>query len=271
MPYLELEKRDHVAWLTLNRPDKLNALGREFWQGMAPLFAELDADRDVRVVVIRGAGRAFTAGLDLMGTLQDLPIDPSGGPPDGRRQAELHALIRSMQAAVTCVERCRVPVIAAIHGHCLGGGVDLATACDIRLCSADATFGVRETRLAMVADIGTLQRLPALVGPGVARELVFTGRDFDAAEALRIGLVNRVLDDPEALAAAAGALAAEIAAQAPLAVQGAKRVMNEQERARIDQSLEYVATWNAAHLVTRDLAAAMQAFATRAPAKFEGR
>jgi len=268
---LEQDKQGHVAWVTLNRPKKLNAMGPGFWTGMAPLFAGIDADAEIRVVVLRGAGRAFSAGLDLMAMMGVLPIDPSGGPPDGARQAALHAMIRSMQGAITAVARCRVPVIAAIHGPCLGAAVDLATACDIRYCSSDAFFGVRETRLAMVADMGTLQRLPAIVGPGRARELVFTGRDIDAAEADRIGLVDRVLPDPDGLFDAAGSLAAEIAAQAPLAVQGAKRVLLEQERARIDSSLEYVATFNAAHMVSRDLAAAAAAFMTGTAPEFEGR
>lgn len=267
---IDLKCEGPVARLTLNHPDKLNALGPWFWDGMTEAVAQVDADRDVRVLVVDGAGRAFTAGLDLMDMLPTLPI-AQGGPPDGARQARLHQTIRDMQQAVTCLERCRVPVIAVVHGYCLGGGVDLITACDIRLASADAVFGVRETKLAMVADIGTLQRLPRVVGPGVARELVFTGRDFDAAYAERIGLVNRVLPDREALHAAADALAAEIAENPPLAVQGAKRVMNEAVRAEIDRGLEYVATWNAAHLVTQDLGVAVTAFVSKQKPEFSGR
>jgi enoyl-CoA hydratase len=149
--------------------------------------------------------------------------------------------------------------------------VDLITACDIRLCAADALFSVRETRLAMVPDVGTLQRLPAIVGPGRARELVFTGRDFGAEEARAYGLVEQVLPDREALDAAALALAEQIARNPPLAVQGSKRVLVEADRARIESSLEYVATWNAAHLDTRDLRAAITALATRTTPTFEGR
>lgn len=270
MTFLKLEKRGPVAHVELHRPEKLNALGPEFWDEMAPLFREIDADRSVRAVVMTGAGRAFTAGLDVPAMMKRLPIQP-GGPPDGERQARLHQLIRDLQAAITAVERCRVPVIAAIHGPCIGGGVDLICACDVRLAAADAVFGVRETRLAMVADLGTLQRLPRLVGPGIARELVFTGRDFDAEEAARIGLVNRVLSDAEALHAAAFALADAIAANPPLAVQGAKRVMNEAVAAEIDRGLEYVATWNAAHLVTQDLGVAITAFLSKEKPEYSGR
>jgi enoyl-CoA hydratase len=271
MDFLRTERRGHVARVTLSDPDRLNALGPEFWDGMAPTFAAIDADPHVRCVVLDGEGRAFTSGLDVVRMVPRLPIDLQASAPDGLRQHQLHELIRRMQAAVTVVERCRVPVIAAIHGYCLGGGIDLVTACDIRLCAADAVFGVRETRLAMVADVGTLQRLPAIVGPGRARELVFTGRDFDAATALRIGLVEEVYPDPAALREAAFALADRIAENPPLAVQGAKRVMVEGERARIDAGLEYVATWNAAHLRTRDLGLAFAAMASRQKPSFEGK
>lgn len=271
MEFFRVERRGPVARVSLNHPDKLNAMGPEFWDGMGPLFAQIDADPDVRAVVLDGEGKAFSAGLDVLRMLDRMPLDLQASPPDGLRQQQLHDLIRRMQAAVTCVERCRVPVIAAIHGWCVGGAVDLITACDVRLCSADAMFSVRETRLAMVPDIGTLQRLPAIVGPGRARELVYTGRDFDAETALRIGLVEEVLPDRAALEAAAFALGDRIAANPPLAVQGAKRVLVEADRARIDTGLEYVATWNAAHLRTRDLGIAFAAMAARQKPTFEGR
>ncbi len=266
---IELSVEGTIARIRLNRPEKLNALGPWFWDEMAGVVARVDADRAVRVAVVSGAGRAFTAGLDLVEMTPRIPM--GDGAPDGARQARLHQMIRDMQGAMTALERCRVPVIAAVHGHCLGAGVDLITACDIRLAAADAVFSVRETKLAMVADVGTLQRLPRIVGPGAARTLVFTGRDIDAAEALRVGLVEQVLPDREALEAAAMALAAEIAANAPLAVQGAKRVMNEAVRGEVDRGLEYVATWNAAHLVTQDLGMAVTAFITKQTPDYAGR
>lgn len=258
-----------IARLTLNRPEKLNALGPAFWDDFGGLVAQVDADPAVRVVVLSGAGRAFTAGLDLMEMMPRLPR-PSGQP-DGAKQAQLHRMIEQMQATITSVERCRVPVIAAVHGWCVGGGVDLITACDIRLAAADAVFSVRETRLAMVADIGTLQRLPAIVGPGIARELIYTGRDFDAVYAERIGLVNRVLPDAEALQAAALDLAREIAANPPRAVQGCKRVLGEATRSDVDRGLAFVAAWNTGHLMSQDLGAAVTAFATKKTVEFSGR
>jgi enoyl-CoA hydratase len=270
MSYLEYRVEGHVAHLTLNAPEKLNAMGPEYWDGMPAAIDAVNEDRDVRALVLSGAGRSFTAGLDLMAMMPRLPIG-TDGKPDGRRQARLHQLIRDMQRAITVVERCRVPVVAAVHGHCIGGGIDLITACDVRLCAADARFSVREVKLAMVADIGTLQRLPAIVGQGHARELALTGRDFDAAYAERIGLVNRVLPDREALMAEAQRVAEEIAGNPPLAVEGTKRVMNEATNAGVDRGLEYVATWNAAHLVTQDLGMAVAAFVSKEKPEYSGR
>ncbi|MFN3199084.1 MAG: crotonase/enoyl-CoA hydratase family protein [Bradymonadia bacterium] len=269
--YLHVSIDGHVAHLQLNDPGKLNAMGPAFWNDMPEVIEGINANRTVRALLITGAGRAFTAGLDVMAIMSNLPVDPAGGPPDGHRQAQLHDLIRKMQRAITAVERCRVPVVAAIHGYCLGGGVDLITACDIRVASPGAIFGVRETRIAMVADVGTLQRLPLLVGRAHARDLVLTGRDFDAVHALKIGLVTEVLEDDDTTLARGRAIAEEIAALPPLAVQGAKRVMNEADRAAVDRGLEYVATWNAAHLMTQDLGQAVTAMITKQTPEYEGR
>ena len=266
---VDLQLDGPIARLALDRPDKLNAMGPAFWDEFGEVVGRIDADPQARVAILSGNGRAFTAGLDLMEMMPRLP--KPGGPPDGAKQLALHRLIERLQGVISSVERCRVPVIAAIHGWCVGGGVDLITACDIRLASADARFSVRETRLAMVADIGTLQRLPAIVGPGVARELIYTGRDFDAAYAERIGLVNRVLPDREALLAAAEALAQEIAANPPLTVQGCKRVLNEATRAEIERGLAYVAAFNTGHLMTQDLGVAVTAQMTRQKPEYAGR
>lgn len=269
--YLQITRHGAVAQVQLSRPEKLNAMGPDFWAEAPAIFEGLDRDREIRAILLTGAGKAFTAGLDVVSMMSTLPVDPAGGPPDGSRQAKLHELIRGMQRAITCVERCRVPVIAAVHGYCLGGGVDLITACDLRIAAEGSTFGVRETRIAMVADVGTLQRLPLIVGRGHTRDLVLTGRDFDAAHALKIGLVTEVLPDAEAVQARGIALAQQIAALPPLAVQGAKRVMNEADRAAIDQGLEYVATWNAAHLMNQDLGVAVTAMITKQPPEYSGR
>lgn len=266
---LELTIDGPIARVVLNRPKKLNAMGPEFWDALVPTFDAINTNSAVRVAIITAEGRAFTAGLDLMAMMPRMPA-PSGAP-DGSKAWRLHALIRSMQAGFNAIERCRVPVIAAVHGMCLGGGIDMIAACDIRIASADAVFGVRETKLAIVADLGTLQRLPAIIGPGHTRELVYTGRDIDAAYAERIGLVNAVHPDRDALHGAAEQIAQEIAQNAPLTVQGAKQVLNEGRRAEIDRGLEYVATYNVGHLFTQDLGVAVAAYVSKQPADFGGR
>jgi enoyl-CoA hydratase len=172
---------------------------------------------------------------------------------------------------VTRVQTCRKPVIAAVRGWCIGGGLDLIAACDIRLCSADARFSLREAKMAIVADIGSLQRLPPIIGEGYTRELAYTGKDIDAQRALRIGLVNEVHDSADELLAAARALAGEIAANAPLAVQGSKRVLNETQGKTVEEGLRYVALWNAAYLHTNDLSEAMRAFIEKRPPQFKGK
>ena len=266
---ITLEINGPIAHIKLARPEKMNAMGNAFWDGMPGVISQIDENQEIRAAVLSGDGKAFTVGLDFFDIMPRLGMGSSG--PDGERQRKLHQLIRGMQWAITSVERCRVPVIAAIHGYCLGGGVDLITACDIRLAAENAIFGVRESKIAIVADVGTLQRLPRVVAPGIARELVYTGRDFGAEYAKEIGLVNRVLPDEAAVKQAALELATEIAANAPLAVQGSKRVMLEAERGEIDRELEYVAAWNTGHLMTQDLATAIEAFVTKTTPEFKGR
>ncbi|MCA9522603.1 MAG: crotonase/enoyl-CoA hydratase family protein [Myxococcales bacterium] len=266
---LTLERRDHVATVTLCGPGKGNAMGPEFWREMPPLFAALDRDDDVRAVIIRGSGVHFSYGLDLMRMLQDL--GPAfGGTNLAKERTALYDTIGEMQLAVTNVARCRKPVIAAIAGWCIGGGLDLIAACDVRICSSDARFSLRETKLAIVADIGSLQRLPAIIGQGRTRELAFTGKDIDAGRAMQIGLVNDVFADHEALFAAASEMAHEIAANPPLAVQGAKRVLNWGQGRPLDDALDHVALWNSAFLQSNDLGEALAAFLERRPPRYSG-
>jgi len=179
--------------------------------------------------------------------------------------------ILRMQDANTCFAELKIPVIAAVHGYCLGGGIDLITACDIRLCSSDTVFSVREAKIAIVADLGTLQRLPKIVSAGHVAELAYSAKDFDAAYAERIGLVNRVAGaNAEAVLAAAYELANEIAANSPLAVQGTKAVLNANDGRTIDEGLKFVANWNALYINSNDLKEAFTAFIERRPAVFNG-
>jgi enoyl-CoA hydratase len=267
-----LDRHDHVARVWLDRPDKLNAMGHAFWNELPDIMASLGADDDVRVVIIAGKGRAFSVGLDLAEFGPEMASGLFGGDSASAagRAAAQFSQIKHMQAAITAVADCPKPVIAAVHGYCIGGAVDLITATDIRIASDDATFSVRETRLAMVADVGTLQRLPQIVDPGWVAELAFTGRDVDAAEALQMGLVTHTYPGVEELHAAARELAAQIAANSPLAVRGAKSVLRATEDMSTAAALDYAAVWNAAFLASNDLKEAFSAFLEKRAPDFKG-
>jgi len=258
-----VERRGSVAVVTLVGPGKGNAMGPEFWAEMPAVMASLNADRTVRACVLRGSGKCFTVGLDLMRTMGELsPMLTGAQLADQRR--DLLALIERYQRAITAVAEARMPVVAAVHSYCLGGGLDLIAACDVRVASTDVVFSVREVRIAIVADVGSLQRLPGIVGEGRTREWALTGRDFDAQEALRTGLVTSVHDGgAEGVFAGAMAVAERIAANSPIAVEGLKAVMNDARAAKEREDLRRVALWNAAFLSSTDLQEAFMAFAER--------
>jgi enoyl-CoA hydratase len=270
---LAIERDGGIATLFLDRPEKLNALHRALWHSIPEAVAALDADADVRVIVLAGKGKAFCAGIDLMDHAQGLggggSLTGGAGSAVAKRR-QLYDDIRAYQDTCSCFANTNKPVIAAVHGACIGAGMDLITACDIRLASAEATFSVRETRIAMVADVGSLQRLPRVIGDGAAREWIFTGGDYNAQRAREVQLLNDVLPDPAALMVRAHELAAAIAANSPLAVQGSKHVLGYASRREVDANLDYVAVWNAAFLHSEDLGEAMQAFMQRRPPVFRG-
>jgi enoyl-CoA hydratase len=269
---LSLDIDGHLATLWLDRPEKLNALGPAFWSDLPRAMAAIASDPEIRAVVIAARGPHFSVGLDLV-AMSGLvgPSDGSTPVSMAARARSARAAIQRMQASVTAVADCAVPTIAAIHGYCIGGGMDVAAACDIRLASADATFSVRETKVAIVADLGSLQRLPPIIGKGNLAELAFTGKDISAARAESIGLVNQVSADADAVLKDGLAMAAEIAANSPLAVQGTKAVLAVGEGRSVAEGLEYVAAWNAGFLASDDLAEAMAAFMEKRPAVFTGR
>jgi enoyl-CoA hydratase len=266
-PYesLTVEVKDHVAQVTLIGPGKGNAMGPAFWAELPVVFADLDADPDVRAIVLTGSGRNFSYGLDLVAMGDTLGAAMSGEV-SARPRTEFHAKLKRMQQSITAVADCRTPTIASVHGWCIGGGVDLISAVDIRYASADAKFSVREVKLSIVADVGSLARLPYILSDGHLRELALTGKDIDAARAEKIGLVNDVYPDAEAALAAAHEAAAEIAANSPLVVHGIKDVLDEQRTADVAASLRYVAAWNSAFLPSKDLSEGISAmFAKRKP------
>lgn len=264
--HIEIEQADRVATLFLNRPGKLNAMSEDMWADIPAAIADLDADESVRAVVLAGRGQAFTAGIDvnMLAGLQ----------PTGASQAEsnqwLYHKIKELQLTASCFANSPKPILAAVHGYCFGAGMDLITACDIRLASEDSVFSIRETRMGMVADIGTLERLPAIVGAGHTAELAYTGKDISAARARDIGLVNDVYDDQKAVLSAAQDLAAEIAAMSPLVTKGVKAVLAANGGRTIEDALDFVAQWNASYLFSNDLAEAMSAFVEKRNPDFKG-
>ncbi len=265
-----VDKKPPIAWVYLNRPDKKNAMNPPAWSEPPAIFADLDADPEIRAVVLAGKGACFSAGIDLMGMTAELPElmdEKQKGGVKWRFLPKLH----NLQKAITCIEDCRKPVIAAIHGHCVGAGLDMATACDIRLCSEDAVFSLREVAVGFVADVGVLQRIPRIVGEGMARELAFTAKNFDAARAKEIRLVNAVYPTAEDLFAGAEQMASEIAANSPLAVQASKDVLNFSMDNSTADSLKYVAAVSSNIIPSDDLMEAMTAFMEKRKPEFSGK
>jgi len=265
-----VERHGHVATLWLDSPERRNAMGPAFWQDLPRLMHELADDPEVRAVVIAAKGPHFTVGLDLKAFGQITGTDGGRSGSEATRRTRQFATIKRIQATVTTVADCPKPVIAAVHGYCIGGGVDLITACDIRLASADALFTVRETKIAIVADVGTLQRLPRIVGAGHVAELAYTGKDITAARAKEIGLVNDVHADQAATVVAARVMAEEIAENSPLTVQGVKAVLRAGEGRSVAEGLDYVALWNSAFFPTNDLGEALMAFTEKRRPRFKG-
>lgn len=265
-----VETKDHVAQVTLTGPGKGNAMGPDFWRELPLVFAELDADPEVRAIVLTGSGKHFSYGLDLpamAGTFGPLLAEQALAAP----RTDFLKEIRRMQDSVTAVADCGKPVIAAVSGWCIGGGLDLIAAVDIRYASAEAKFSLREAKVAIVADIGSLHRLPGIIGEGHLRELAYTGKDIDAARAEKIGLVNEVFADQAAVLDAAHATAREIAANPPLVVQGVKDVLDQRDKSAVAEGLRYVSAWNAAFLPSEDLTEAIQAVFEKREPQFKGR
>mgnify|MGYP003542220049 FL=1 len=258
----------HIATVKLNRPDKANAMNGQMWQDIRSAMQWADRTLEVRVVIVEGEGKHFTSGIDLtmmMGLQAQIKDDC-----DGRSREKLRALVLELQDTLSSIERCRKPVLAAIHNGCVGGGVDLISCTDMRYCSADAYFTIKEIDIGMVADVGTLQRLPKLIGnQGIVREMAFTGRKVLADEALRIGLVNQVFETREAMQAGVREMAALIASKSPLSIRGTKEMLNYSRDHSVADGLNYIATWNAAMLMSSDLTTAMMASMAKQTPQFK--
>lgn len=263
---LAMAVADGVCEIRLYRAERANALNEAMWHELRTAFQWADATESVRVVLLHGAGRNFCAGIDLamLGGLAGAVAHADAA----RGREALRRLILDLQDCLSSIERCRKPVLAAIHGACVGGAVDLIACCDMRYATGDARFSVREIDIGMTADVGSLQRLPRLVPDGVVRELAYTGRDFDGVEAQTIGLVNRTFASHDALLTGVREIAATIAGKAPLAIRGTKEMLNYARDHSVADGLNYVATWNAAMLMSADLDEAITAMRDQRQPKF---
>ena len=268
--FYAVEKKPPIAWVYLNRPEKKNAMNPPAWEEAPMIFEELDQDPEIRVIIVAGKGDCFTAGIDLMAMTKELPELMEPNQKGGIKWSLLHKIYK-LQDTITSMEKCRKPVIAAVHGNCIGAGLDMITACDVRICSQDATFSLKEAAVAIVADVGVLQRIPHIVGQGHARELAFTARHIDARRAKEILLVNDVYEDQAALMEAAEKLALEIAENSPLAVMAGKAVLNYGIGKSVEDGLKYVASISTNIIPSDDLMEAVTAFMEKRKPNYTGK
>jgi len=268
----EYELKDHVAHVSMCRGDNFNTMTKAFWSELPELIDKISDAAEARVIVLSAQGKHFCAGMDLANFQDDgdfLSTDTKKVS-QGRRSEAQFRVTRELQYTISCLEKARMPVIAAIQGACIGGAVDLVTACDIRYATNDAFFCIQEINIGMAADVGTLQRLPYLIPEGIVRELAYTGRRFSADEALRYGLINAVFDTHEAVIDHALSVAREIADKAPLAVTGAKEILNYNRDHTVEESLNYTALWNSAMNFSDDMMEAFKSKTEKRDPDFQG-
>jgi len=266
----KVEISEHVANLILSRPDQLNTMSRDFWVELGEVTEEINMNSEVRVLIMSSTGKHFCAGMDLTAFSNGVDNIPEDKKPDHARIGEaVYRVAKELQGYISSLESIRVPVIAAIHGGCVGGAVDLVTACDIRLASDDAFFCIQEINIGMAADVGTLQRLPKIIPDSKMREMAYTGRRMYAEEAKESGLVSDTFESHEKLLEAANNLAKEIATKSPIAIHGLKAVMNYSRDHSVSDSLDFNALWSGAMLSQRDMTEAMTANMEKRDASFE--
>ncbi len=261
-------KEGYVGFIALNRPEKRNALHLALWNALDEAIHLAAEDGEARVFILRGEGKSFCSGLDL--SAENEIATALGGTPGASQKLDFFNLVRKVQGIHTRLERLTRPTVAVIHGHCLGAGLELALCCDIRLCSQETIFALPEAKLGLITDVGGLQRLPRIVGPGHAREIAFRAHRFDAARAQAVNLVNDVYADKRTLDAKAMDLAEEIASNPPLAVQGAKEVMLFDEEVPLNQSLDYNAARSCMIVPSEDLFEAITAYTQKRKGEFKG-
>jgi enoyl-CoA hydratase len=263
---LEVSIEAQVATVCLNRPDKANAMNTPMWGELQRCFEWLDQQSGVRAVILAGNGKHFCAGLDL-GVFANLQGGSSTDP--ARRAEQFRRTVLTLQGNLTAIERCRVPVLAAIHYTCIGGAIDMTCCADMRYATEDAYFAIREVDIGMTADVGTLQRLPRIIPDGVARELAYTGRNMSAQEAREVGFINSVFKDRETMMREVTAIARMIASKSPLAVRGSKEMLLYARDHSVAEGLNYIATWNAGMMSQVDLQAGITAQMAKTAAVYE--
>jgi enoyl-CoA hydratase len=258
--------RNHVVEICLNRPQAINSMNTDFWDELPAIIDALDREAVARVIILTSKGKHFTAGMDLE-VLSNMGGNPDNEP--ARRAEQTRRWILSLQETFTQLEAARMPIIAAIQGACIGGGVDMVCATDMRFCTANAYFNIKETELGITADVGTLQRIQHVMPSGLARELAYSSRNLGAEEALACGFVNKVYETQEEMLVAVRALATDIARHSPMAVHGTKKMLNFSRDHSVQDSLNYMATWQSGMLQVPDVQEAMQAGAEKRTPKFE--
>ncbi|MEM6316861.1 MAG: crotonase/enoyl-CoA hydratase family protein [Bacteroidota bacterium] len=258
---------NHIAHVAINRPDKANSLNKQAWHEMKAIFEDADKNPAVRVVILSGKGKNFCAGIDLS-MLMDI-TRLSHFKCEARKREQFIEDLVFLQECINAIEKCRKPVIAAIQRACVGGGVDVVSACDMRYATEDTYFCVKEVDMGLVADIGTMQRLPKLIPYGVACEMSYTGRKVFGAEAQTIGLVNRTYSDYDTMMEQVQQVAATIAAKSPVVIRGTKQVLQYNRDHSVEEGLKHIQLWNAAMIFSTDIEEAFKATMERRQPVFE--
>ena len=255
-----VSESDHVAHVQLSRPDELNSMNRAFWVELPRIINEISDAGTARAIVLSSTGRHFTAGMDLS-VFSSPDLAGATHAEIGRQRAQLRMTALRLQESFSCLEKARMPVLAAIQGGCVGGGVDMVSACDMRYATEDAWLCIQEINIGMTADVGTLQRLPKIIPEGVVRELAYTGRRMSAQRAYEVGLVNEVFATHVDLVEGVLDIAAEIASKSPLAVWGSKEMITYARDHSTADSLNYIATWQTGMFQPPDM---LESFAAQA-------